>query len=52
MLVGISSILLRFFIVLVIWASVWYFVEPKSPSRRIIRAAVLALALLVVGGLM
>ena len=52
MLVHILSILLRVSIIAAVWISVWRLVEPKTKLRRVLRAAVLAVTLLLVSTLM
>jgi len=44
-------ILLRFFIVFAIWASVWHYIQPKNKANRVFRAFVLVIALLFAAGL-
>ena len=52
MVVHFFSILLRFFVVLAVWASIWHYIKPKNQSKRILRAAVLVAVLLIVCSLM
>jgi hypothetical protein len=43
---GILSLVLRTGLVVALWAFVWRLVEPRTQLRRILRAALLLLALL------
>ncbi len=46
----ILPIMLRFFIVFAIWASVWHYIQPKTKANRILRAFILVIALLFAAG--
>ena len=46
------SFVLRILLIVVLWASVWRFVQPKTQLMRILRAALLMLVLLGVLALM
>jgi hypothetical protein len=47
----ILPIILRFFIVFAIWASIWYYIQPKNKISRLLRAFILIIALLFAAGL-
>ena len=46
MSVGIVHFILRVALVIMIWVFIWRFMEPKTQAMRILRAALLVLALL------
>lgn len=44
-------ILLRIFIVLTIWGSVWHYMQPRKKENRLLGVAVLVIALLFAASL-
>jgi hypothetical protein len=47
----ILPIILRFFIVFAIWASVWHYIQPRNKVSRVLRAFILVITLLFAAGL-
>lgn len=45
-MLSIASFILRILLIVMIWAFVWRFVEPKTQLMRVFRAALLVLCLL------
>ncbi len=45
-MLSIASFVLRILLIVMIWAFVWRFVEPKTQLMRVLRAALLVLCLL------
>lgn len=45
-MLSIASFILRILLIVMIWAFVWRFVEPKTQLMRVLRAALLVLCLL------
>jgi hypothetical protein len=47
MLAGFLSILLRFFLIIAVWAFVWHSIVPKTRLGRVFRAVVLVAVLVL-----